>query len=481
MESKQQFELRGFLKSLTGYSMASWAQAIISFLCIPLITRIFPTEEYGRISMLMLTINCLTIIVRLSTEQSYIRFYSERSADGIKSLLTQCTFINVMSYIIVFAAFCLFYRPLSILIFGNFNIWVMLLFIPIIVLFNTFSEYQRIHFKMEGKVWWYFVFALFGIVANKLSLVGAVFTKPTYVQAALFMSIAYSIQFIVIKILQPKSFSLGTFKLDKSELKRIGKYSLPFLPTTVIIYANSALVSFLLKSYLDYSSLAIYSATLSIANTVAIFQSGFAIYWGPFVYNNYKTQQEVIKKVHSWVSFIMTGAGLVIILCSDFLFYILGSDYRSGKAIFALLLIPQILTVFSETTCYGIYLSQKSYLQMFATVFSFVSNALIGIIFIPSFGLLGAAMANVIGQIIAFALRTYFGQKEYESTEHFWRTIVSILILCAGGATNYFFINNLMLKNLSIVSLILLLCVIYITELRSLVSAVSVFRKRQKQ
>ncbi len=474
------FSLRSFLKSLLGYSMASWMQAVVAFISIPIVTRIFSPDQYGKINMLMLAVTIGTLFLRLSTEQSYIRFFLEREETARKRFLTLCITINLTMFVLLFGVLLVFYKPLSIQLIGEVNARVLLIYLPIITLCTALGEYQRVYFKMKNLLKLYFVFTVLAIFANKLSMLCAAFTTPDYSHAMAYMAVSFFVGFLLIWAICPACFSLKRPALDKAELITIFRYALPFLPAALLIYLNNAVSSFVLKASFDYGTLAIYSATVSITNIMAIFQSGFAIYWGPFVYQNYKTQQGVIQKIHSWLSFVMAFIVLGMILIANLLFYILGPEYRAGSAIFGLLLLPHILTTIAETTCYGIYLAKKTYLQIYCTVLSVTGNILVSFLLIPRLGLLGAALANALGAILSFAARTYFGQREYKSTQNFWRTVLALSLVFVGGLVSYGLTDHILLKDLSVSILLICLCALYREDLVALLRQGKQFLKSKK-
>ena len=87
------------------------------------------------------------------------------------------------------------------------------------------------------------------------------------------------------------------------------------------------------------------------------------IYWTPFVYENYKTDQKRIEKVHHTITFVMTCFGLLIILFQYPIFFILSNgEYDTGRIIFSLLLIAPVCYTISETLGLGIHLSKKNLL-----------------------------------------------------------------------------------------------------------------------
>ena len=88
--------------------------------------------------MFILAVTIGTIIVRLSTEQSYIRFFSERNEDDRKKLITQCVSINLVAFSIAFSVIMLFGKQLSFLVFDETNLPLIYVCLPLMIIFNVF-------------------------------------------------------------------------------------------------------------------------------------------------------------------------------------------------------------------------------------------------------------------------------------------------------------------------------------------------------
>ena len=94
---------------------------------------------------------------------------------------------------------------------------------------------------------------------------------------------------------------------------------------------------------------------------------------------------------------------------------------------------------------------------------------LFGFILIPEYGLLGAAIANAVGGLIFFILRTYFGLKEYNSVEKIKRTFLSVFVLVLASII-YYFITDVIIRNSIIVLLFSIIIYLYIDIIRKFTS-----------
>jgi len=443
------------------FSAASWIQAAIAFISVPVITRAFSPEEYGKINMFTLAVSIIFILVGLSMDQSYFRFFKENdSEESRKKMLTQLIGVCTITYIIFLILNIFFGKSLSVYLFGEVNKIVIYLALPVMVLMTVVSLYQHIYFRMSENALGYTVLSVLTVFATKVFLVFAALFSPTYTLGILLTVLGLSLVVIGCKFFSKKSFDINIPILTKKEIVPYLKYSLPLLPVAILVFFNTAVIRFLLKDYLSYTALGIFTASVSVAGLLSLIQTGFTTYWTPFMYANYKTEIVLIRRIHSGISFLMISFALFIILFSDLIFLILGEEYRGGKSIFALLLVSPVLYTISETTCYGIYINKKTHLQLYCTVFSFLATSILGFLLIPSFGILGAALTNAIGSTVFFLSRTFYGLKEFNSAEKLYRTFCGISILFLASLINYW-ISDIITRDILITVLLLIILLMY--------------------
>jgi O-antigen/teichoic acid export membrane protein len=446
-----------FLQSLMKFSIASWITAAIGFVSVPIVTRAFSPAEFGKINMFTLSVTIITILVGLSMDQSYFRFFKENnSEESRKEMLTQLMSICCIAYVIYLLFNILFGKALSFYLFDEFNFLVIFIALPIMVLMTIILSYQNIYFRMGEKALGFTILSVLTVFTNKIFLVSAALFRPTYTLGILFTVLGTLLIVFGCKFFSKRSFDIKIPILNKKKIIPYLKYSLPLIPVSIFVFLNSAVIRFLLKDYLSYTALGIFTASVTVAGLLSIIQSGFATYWTPFMYANYETNKALIKKIHSGISFLMISFSIFLILFGDFIFVLLGREYRSGKEIFALLLISPVVYTISETTCYGIYISKKTHLQIYCTVFSFLVNAILGFILIPSYGIFGAAITNAAGGIAFFLTRTYFGLREYDSAEKFYRTLCAIGVLVSVCLINYWISEPILKKTLITILLIII-------------------------
>lgn len=451
-----------FLKSILKFSVASWVQAGIALISIPLVTRAFSPGEYGKINMFTLTVSIVTVLVGMSLDQSYVRFFKEKESEVARAkMLSQFICLSTIAFIIFLIFNIIWGKYLSVYLFGEYNFIVTQIALPLMIIITLVNLYQTLYFRMSENALGYGVISILTVFATKICLVFAALFYANYTSGIIFTVVGFFLLVAGYIFFYRKSFQVGLITLDKFEIIPYLKYSLPLLPVAIFSIFNNTIIRFLLKDYLSYTALGIFTITVSIASLLSVVQVGFTTYWTPFMYENYKKEVGLIKKIHSGISFLMISISLLIILFNDVIFLLLDEEYKMGKSIFGFLLIPPAVYTISETTCYGIYINKKTHLQFYCTIYSFVITTVLGFLLIPNYGILGAALANAAGGIVFFFSRTYYGLKEYNSAEKISRTYFAVLILFVAGLINYT-INILIVRSLLISILLLIIVITYL-------------------
>ena len=428
-----------FVKSLFGFSMSTWINCIIEFLSTPIVALFFVPEEFGKISMFLTYVDLFLSFSYLGLDQAFTRFYNEPTGkNDKKSLLTVCLSGAMISCAVITAIVFLMTKRISIAILDEVN-YLIPLCVSIGVLSQCVLRFFRLTSRMQKNSVMYTVQSVAVTWLKKISFIFIAFASPTALPAIVTIAVCSILVTIVFFFLRlPTDFS---FKCDysKKAIAPILKYSTPLILVEVILKLNNKISTLVLNNYADKEMVGIYSFAVHIAAIISVIQQGFGAYWTPFVYENYKTDQKRIEKVHHTITFVMTCFGLLIILFQYPIFLILSNgEYDNGRIIFSLLLIAPVCYTISETLGLGIHLSKKTYWHIFISSINIILNVVLCVLLVPRIGLLGAALSSAISAICNMILKTVIGERYYKCTSSYWRMITSLILLLSAGLINYF-------------------------------------------
>ena len=312
---------KSFLKGLFGFSMSTWINCIIEFVSTPIITYFFAPDEFGKISMFLVYVDLFLSFSYLGLDQAFTRFYNEPTGkNDKKSLLSVCMSGSLISCIII--TFVVFFmgNSLSVEILGEVNYAI-----PVCVSVGVFAQcilrYFRLTSRMQKNIAMYTVQSVAITWIKKISFIIIAFKTATALPAIVTIAVAsigVTVVFFLIRLKTDFSFKCD---YSKKALMPIITYSVPLIFVEIITKLNNRISQLVLNGYSTKTDIGIYSNAVTIASIITVIQQGFNSYWTPFVYENYKTGQKKIEKVHHMITFVITTFGIVI-LCFQHLVFL---------------------------------------------------------------------------------------------------------------------------------------------------------------
>ena len=319
--------------------------------------------------------------------------------------------------------------------------------------------------RMEGKVILYSLQVVLVSFVEKVICTLSAFYKPTYQTAIWAITLGFigiSILFLIIH--RKKIFSSLSY-VPRKTTKSILKFSVPYLPVLLLSWLNGSIPLFALRSYVDYSSIGIYTNAVTIANILSLIQAGFSTYWNPFIYENYKIKEneKKIQRIVAIIIFMLFFLALLVILFQDIIYLLVGEKYRASKLFFPFLMFTPICNCLGDITGIGIMLSKKSYLNIITFSGCAITNILLSFLLVPQIGVMGAGLATAGSALVMLALRSKLAVRYYRAFNNEWKIICPVILMTGASIINGWFDNSL--KYIFIILIILMLCAVFREEL----------------
>lgn len=453
-----------FLAKLIGFSIPTWISFVLSFISTPIVTRLFIPDEVGKINLFTTYLTMFNVIVLMGLDQAFVRFYNEPpSKNDKRSIMYICLIFTSLMAIFVSAVVTMLGKRLSIEITGELNIIIPVCLI-ISIFANMFLRFSSLYYRMQNNILLYSVQVIALTIIAKLVYTIVALWSPTYDNAIIAMTIGYSIVAITFFAVQGKELCRSKPLLDRETISELFRFGLPLLPVTLLSWLNNSMGQLMLKKYVDYSAIGVYTSAVSVASIISLLQAGFNTYWAPFVYSSYKTQNEKIKKIHNIITGAMVGFGLIIILGQNFIYILIGEGFRASKSFFPFLLLSPICYTIAETTGLGIGISKKSYLNIAIFVCNVGTNLLLCVILLPRIGIQGAAIAAAFASVVMLIIKTIIGERYYESITSYKKTFSAILIILIAAIVNLTLFDYVLLKYVGLLVLLIMHLIVYKIE-----------------
>lgn len=444
--------------------MASWISAAISFFVTPVFTRLYSPGEVGHINMFMTYMTFFQTLCVLSLDQAFMRFFNE-PPKGINkgNFLTYCLRINFFASLVSAAAILAGYRFFSDQISGSVNIYVPICLVTVSIC-GMFLRMTSISSRMEGKVSVYTFQVVSIAVIEKVLCTLIAFYRPSHLYAIGIISVSYVITSAALFFIKRKASLRPARGVPRETLKLILRFAVPYLPVLLFAWLNGSIPLLVLKRYVDYSAIGIYTNAVTIANILTIVQTGFTTYWGPFIYENYKINRDKVIKVERCIVLVLLLLAMGIVLFQDVIYLLIGEKFRSSKSFFPFLMMSPICGLIADMTGIGIMLSKKTYLNIYSFLASVSVNLTAAILLSRQIGVDGAAIAVAMAACVMLLIRTIMGSKYYRVSNNNWFIYTSLAVFAAVAVSNLVWADQIILRSLFTVLAMLVLVAIFRKE-----------------
>lgn len=394
---------------------------LLSLLTTPIITRIVDPTEYGQFSIFNMYVSIGLMVLCIGLDQALVRFFynedgngSEKQLQYRRALVKICFCIPCLVSIIVLSIFVLLCF-LDIISFEFSNEVVVLLGIQIVL-----SIWNRIAILLLRITYQSKRYSMCNIAQKLVNILCVLLLIKTVNSHYLIILIMAGIVSMMASTLYAVFFTREYWRFKKVPIlpnkREIIRYGMPFILSMGITTIFQAMDKMALNRFCTYAEVGVYSSAMSIVNIFAIVQSTFNALWGPMQVEHYvknPNDKSFIKKGNSFITIIMFFIGINLIFFKDIFVILLGEKYREAAYILPFLIFNPIMYTISETTCSGIGVSKKSYINIIVSLGACITNATGNILLVPRLGCQGAAISTGISYIVFWCLRTWFSNKYY--------------------------------------------------------------------
>ena len=332
------------------------------------------------------------------------------------------------------------------------------------------GRYVNLVYRMSGSIKLYTLESVLMQFFTKVFFVLGVFFSTDLGFLIIFTVAGMSLFGLTFLFIIRKEITVAPKVIFTPANRQILPYGLALMPTAVMLWLNSLFSKVYISKTIGDTQAGVFSMVSTISNVVAIIQAGFATFWSAFIYANYKTEQEKIKQVHDYLTFVIVEFFCVLVIFEDVIFWILGNEYAQGITVFPIMVLVPVFLIISETTVYGISIAKKPIFDTIGIGLSVVTNILFCFLFAPKYQLYGVCVALCLSNLVMFIFRTVIAQKLYCSIPSYLRTTVVCCLLFVIAFFGTIWADNFALKAVAGVAGMAVYVVIYRRQLMSAVA-----------
>ena len=424
------------IKQLAGqtaiYGLSSIVGRLLTYLLVPIYTRVFIPAEYGIVNEMYAYVSLLIVVLTYGFETGFFRF-SQSELDKKKVYST--ALISLLSTSVIFVLFAVFFaQPIAETIrYPNNSEYVV--WFSLIIALDALSSIPFALLRSLNKAKRFATIKIVGIIANILLNIFFIILCPYmkkhgimnsfidmvyigrvgegYVFISNLISSGVTLLLLLPEILRVK------YQFDFNLWKRMMRYTLPLLIVGLAGIVNETMDRIFLKYILPENialyQVGIYGACYKISIIMTLFVQAFRFAAEPFFFSHAKNEnaKQIYADVMKYFVIICAFIFLIVMLYIEFFKNFVGEKYYEGLPVVPILLLANL--------CLGVYYNLSIWYKLtgqtrfgaLISIFGAVITIFLNLWLIPIIGYMGSAWTTLICYFTMMILSYIFGQKYY--------------------------------------------------------------------
>ncbi|MFN3701551.1 MAG: flippase [Alphaproteobacteria bacterium] len=416
-------QTQAFLKDSLIYTIPGVLSRGVGLLLIPLYTRILSPGDYGVLDLFLIVGAFVGLTVALEISQGVARFYADSDNDADRrAYASSALWFTLFSYALFAGGALIGAAPLAQLITGDTHYETAFRLGVLYITGNGLFMFLQNQLRWELR-------------SRDYAVVSIVMTLVTAVAAII---CAYGLSWGLEGILAGMAIgifcggALAAFKLrrtfgpliDRTKLREMLAFSLPLVPSGLCVFLSTYTDRLMINHFMTLEDVGLYALGFRVAGVAGLLMVGFQGALTPLVMKHHRDAQtpadleRIFRYFTAFALVIFLGASLfgreILLLAATPAYY--------GAYIVIPLLVPSILLAGMYIFAPGIFIAKKTHLVLWINLAAALCNVALNLVLIPLWGIVGAALATLIGNIVAFAAYMVSSQRFYYIA-HNWQQI----------------------------------------------------------
>jgi len=419
------------------YGASPFISKIIGILLIPIYTRLFSVSEYGIIGLIAGVVGFIGIFMQAGSNNSVQRFYFDADGEGNKNRVLYAGLLITLgvSILVYLLSISFFYFIEDIV--TTYSVTLSVLIVAITVQFVAqYSTYLKEVMRVVFDPIRYSMIEIFPVLLSALITIFLLM----YWEVSLLMFYTGAVVggvlgVILAIILVRRVFSfIGEQRLadlhDSKLTSEMFSFAYPFIFVGLSYWVFLTSDRFLLLWFLGEDEVGYYFIGTQVASALLMVTAAFGAAWSPYamkILSEREDHKAIFSKVATMWMMVLTFVTVSVMLFSKEILLLLSTDqYTEAADVIPILLFSNFLLGTTQFTALGISISKKtSILSRYSWIVAVV-NVVLNLILIPLIGLMGAAIATALCNLLLTAMYYYKSQSEYPISYEYGISIILI-------------------------------------------------------
>ena len=390
-------------KISAAYAICSIVQKCLSFLTMPLFTRLLTLEQYGQYSVYFSWSSIITILTTMNLQygsfsRAMVKFSDSRN-QYISVIQTICLLLSLV-FLIIYLPLREYFNQFFEL--PTFLVVIMIIEIMANMAISSWAGRNRFEYKYKGVI---FVTLLTSLLAPVIALILVLnVAEKGYARI-----IGYSIVTIVIG----SCFFIYNYIRGKSPFRKdMWKYAFSMNAPLIFYYLSQVIFNqsdrIMISQMVGLDKAAIYSVAYNLAIVLNFVVDAINNSYVPWLYEKIRDGKESANgKISILIAILIAFLLLGIIALAPELVYILAdAEYAEAKWIIPPIAMSVLLLLYSQFTINIQFYYEKNIFLVFASIGAALVNIGLNYWLIPIFGYYAAAYTTLASYLL-FALGNY--------------------------------------------------------------------------
>ncbi len=425
--------MQGFKKSIASL-LVKIVTAGLTYLMFVILSRTMSEKFYGQFAFGFALATILAVAASAGQEVAILRFWPEEIGKKLRKKANEA--LSAGWALVIIAGIIISLSLIAITMLFNLATSHELTSLSFImaaaslILPLAMAEYGSSALRAQGSVWaaltprdilWkasvpivVWVLFFYGIKLNGTqALLLASFT----------LSLAMIVQFMIAKYLGYQTQI--HFSSLKPYIKKRGKISFWFLISTLVDTAALNIDIVLVGLLIASESAGLYFNAFRTAGLITLFMYAITLVIAPMVSRHFHAGEiekaQAVTSLCTWAGFIFSlGIFTIYLLFGDLILSLFGASYAEGKIILLLLSAGLLVDAATGPTRIVMVMTghERQYVAIFGSIM-LISFAIL-LIVIPIYGIIGAAIVNMIARIIAQSAIAIYAKKKIGLNTSIW-------------------------------------------------------------
>jgi O-antigen/teichoic acid export membrane protein len=224
-------------------------------------------------------------------------------------------------------------------------------------------------------------------------------------------------------------------RFDADRLWEMLRFSTPLVFSGITVWGNIYIDRISIKHLLSVNEVGLYAIGFRLSSLLLLLVAGFQGALTPLIYAHHAdkaTPVHIEQLFRCFVCFTLIAYLTLALFAEDIIRLVTTGPFHGGSDVVVFLAPAMVLSnlyIFAP----GISIAKKTYMFIWINASGAIVNLALNLMLIPILGIIGAALATLIGQLTSFLIHMTVSQFYYK-VPHDWPKLVVAVLIIAGFA-----------------------------------------------